>query len=874
MASTSTTIVINATDNTRAAIDSATKGIKSLSDTIKGIPGFSGIAGSLAAFASAGAIKSLIGDTISWASEMKTLSEKTGTSVESLSTLAKVAKISGTEFGAVEQAIVRFQKSLAGADEESRGAGNALSALGLNIESIKALDPAAQFKEIADALSQYADDGSKVAIVQDLIGKNGAQLLPMFKDLAEQKKMQASLTSQQATAAQELEQAWRKVNNEGGAWAKQLALELIPTLASLMDFLNLTKMGIYQVGSSIAVVANDIRTFAQVAAVAIGAGFTEEGQSKIGSLLDQRKNFVEAANEEAVGRLSKYTSLRDRIDKTLTGSGKDDRQSLNYRSRPQKEDALKSGGRGLSSIASGDDGARLVAQLQDQIRGMQELTTLEKLEAEILDGKYKTATAANLEIARGYAQTIDNMKAMKSAAEEEAKIAREGVELTERMATPIEAAANEMSRLNSLLSAGVISIETFERASEKISQNLQATQVQKMQQAVQAAGAVMEAMVDSRMNSGYYTTMEAMRAEGKMNAEKIAQLQELKAAYAAMGEAGAASVAQIDAQIMQLSAHLDPLADAIRKVFEDAFTNFFDDVLKVLEGTKTLKDAFKDLGKSILKDLWHMASKELSQQIMKLLGNGLVPGEGAGLFSALSQFFVPDSRGIGNDVVSTGREVFNRLKGGGTIGAGAAVTDVSGLAEQLSTLDSSLSALVGTVSSTGGTLAGLGTAFSTMTATTAITDSVMAGTNISTALTEISMTETAAAATAAAAGLSSVAAASTAEAAGGLIDIFSAKGNVFDSPGLSAFSGTIVNRPTLFPFAAGMGLMGEAGPEAILPLARGPNGKLGIQGGRNGHAITIYQTFHGSASAADVRRSGGALARDLIGAVNRAERYR
>ena len=71
-----------------------------------------------------------------------------------------------------------------------------------------------------------------------------------------------------------------------------------------------------------------------------------------------------------------------------------------------------------------------------------------------------------------------------------------------------------------------------------------------------------------------------------------------------------------------------------------------------------------------------------------------------------------------------------------------------------------------------------------------------------------------------------------------------------------------------------MGLMGEAGPEAILPLARGPNGKLGIQGGRNGHAITIYQTFHGSASAADVRRSGGALARDLLGAVNRAERYR
>ena len=36
-------------------------------------------------------------------------------------------------------------------------------------------------------------------------------------------------------------------------------------------------------------------------------------------------------------------------------------------------------------------------------------------------------------------------------------------------------------------------------------------------------------------------------------------------------------------------------------------------------------------------------------------------------------------------------------------------------------------------------------------------------------------------------------------------------------------------KPTLFPMAQGMGLMGEAGPEAIMPLKRGANGKLGVQ---------------------------------------------
>ena len=61
--------------------------------------------------------------------------------------------------------------------------------------------------------------------------------------------------------------------------------------------------------------------------------------------------------------------------------------------------------------------------------------------------------------------------------------------------------------------------------------------------------------------------------------------------------------------------------------------------------------------------------------------------------------------------------------------------------------------------------------------------------------------------------------------------LFNAKGGVYDSPSLSAFSGQIVNSPTMFKFAAGAGVMGEAGPEAILPLSRGADGKLGVKAG-------------------------------------------
>lgn len=81
-----------------------------------------------------------------------------------------------------------------------------------------------------------------------------------------------------------------------------------------------------------------------------------------------------------------------------------------------------------------------------------------------------------------------------------------------------------------------------------------------------------------------------------------------------------------------------------------------------------------------------------------------------------------------------------------------------------------------------------------------------------------------------------------------------AKGNTYESPGLSLHRNSIVKSPTLFPFAKGgvpgMGLMGEAGPEAIMPLTRGRDGSLGVrilgleESQQAAPNIIIQQTFH------------------------------
>lgn len=92
----------------------------------------------------------------------------------------------------------------------------------------------------------------------------------------------------------------------------------------------------------------------------------------------------------------------------------------------------------------------------------------------------------------------------------------------------------------------------------------------------------------------------------------------------------------------------------------------------------------------------------------------------------------------------------------------------------------------------------------------------------------------------------------------------SANGNVFAANGIQKFArGGIVDRPTLFPFKDGTGLMGEAGPEAIMPLKRGADGKLGVQSSGGVGNIVVNVDASGSSVQGDGEASkqfGRALA--------------
>ncbi len=101
-----------------------------------------------------------------------------------------------------------------------------------------------------------------------------------------------------------------------------------------------------------------------------------------------------------------------------------------------------------------------------------------------------------------------------------------------------------------------------------------------------------------------------------------------------------------------------------------------------------------------------------------------------------------------------------------------------------------------------------------------------------------------------------------------------AKGGAFTQGRVMPFAmGGVVSSPVSFPMRGGRGLMGEAGPEAIMPLARGPDGRLGVQAAGGGRPVTVVMNI----STPDVQgfqRSRSQIAAEAQRALARGQRNR
>jgi len=182
------------------------------------------------------------------------MAKRTGLSVETLSELKFVASQTDTEFESLEMAFRRMQRSIYDAGRGLSTATDALADLGLKFKDLEGLSPEAQFKLLADRISQVVDPTKKAAIAMTLFGRTGTNLLPMF--------------ARGAAGIEALQKEARRLGLTMSSTDAKAAEDFTDALDALWK---VVRIGVFRVGAALAPVLKQLAETITGVAVKVGA---------------------------------------------------------------------------------------------------------------------------------------------------------------------------------------------------------------------------------------------------------------------------------------------------------------------------------------------------------------------------------------------------------------------------------------------------------------------------------------------------------------------------------------------------------------------------------------------------------------------------
>ncbi len=262
-------------------------------------------------------ITAFVRATVDGIDKLNDLSDATGATIENLSALEDIGARTGTSIDTIGDAVLKLNKVLSDAEVDSPMARQ-LQAIGLNVEQLKKLDPAEAFRQVAVALAGWADNGDRARVVQELFGKSTAQVAALLKDVAEAGRLVATVTSDQARAADAFNKQLFELQKNITDAGRGLAMELVPALNEVVSVLN----GKGAAGELNGALATTLQT---VAVLGANVAFVFKGVgTEIGGLLAQagalsRLDFGgaatigEAMREDAKAAREEFDRLERRL---------------------------------------------------------------------------------------------------------------------------------------------------------------------------------------------------------------------------------------------------------------------------------------------------------------------------------------------------------------------------------------------------------------------------------------------------------------------------------------------------------------------------------------------------------------------------------
>lgn len=220
--------VLTAEDKTAGAFASMQRSIEATTSRLSGLAALAG-GGMVGGFAL------MIKNANDAMAAMKDLGQEAGVTASALSRFEEPAKLAGMTLADISSAIQKMSKSMIEAKDPTSKAAQALGAFGLSMRDMAGLKPDEMFEKIAKASTLYGNSIEKNAALQELFGKSGSALQKVFAEIADKGQLMATVTDEQADAADKLNDSIDKLGLRSDQWRRQIASELTPTLQKIID---------------------------------------------------------------------------------------------------------------------------------------------------------------------------------------------------------------------------------------------------------------------------------------------------------------------------------------------------------------------------------------------------------------------------------------------------------------------------------------------------------------------------------------------------------------------------------------------------------------------------------------------------------------
>lgn len=216
------------------------KGINSYQAKIKALT-TAAIALSAAFVAVGASVFKITRDTTKFGDELAKTSQKLGVSVESLQKLKFAGSLAGVSFGSLQNALKRFSRNIVDAKDGTETAVDAFKRLNIDPKTITNSEQA--FLDVADAISKMEDGFVKTAVAQELFGRAGADLLPLFNSGSqgikaagvELEELGFILSTDVAKASEVFNDNLFRIGTVIEGIKFQIGAELLPVLSELVD---------------------------------------------------------------------------------------------------------------------------------------------------------------------------------------------------------------------------------------------------------------------------------------------------------------------------------------------------------------------------------------------------------------------------------------------------------------------------------------------------------------------------------------------------------------------------------------------------------------------------------------------------------------